>query len=152
MISGFSHVTVSCSDIEQSVDFYTTLGLRLVRHIGELDSAGVAKAFALPRGHLTVVHLAPSDADGSVMIDLVQWLDPLPGEPAYSRLDSLGINRIAFRVDDIDGTVEKLRNAGVEFLTDTVEDFGRGVRSIVTRDPDGTFLQLIEGLDAMQPR
>ncbi len=150
MIEDFSHVTISCSDLDRSVAFYEKLGLSVVRRIGELDSESVAKAFALPRGHLTVVHLAPPGATGPVMIDLVQWLDPQPGEPAYSRLDSLGINRLALRVTDLDATAAALKERGVEFLTDEPQPFGRGVRSIVTRDPDGTFLQLIEGLDDLR--
>lgn len=79
MIRDFSHVTVSCSDLERSVAFYRGIGLEVVRRVGELDSAGVAAAFALPRGHLSVVHLAPPGTDGSFVIDLVQWLDPSPG-------------------------------------------------------------------------
>lgn len=72
MIRDFSHVTISCSDLGRSVPFYEKIGLQVVRRIGVLDSHGVAAAFGLPRGHLTVVHLAPPGTDGPVLIDLVQ--------------------------------------------------------------------------------
>lgn len=149
MIESFSHVTVSCTDIDRSVAFYKKIGLEVTLTPGELDSDGVAKAFALSRGHLTVVHLAPKDAEGGMVIDLVQWLDPNPAGSAYPSVDYLGLTRLAFRVTDIDATASSLREAGVDFLSDEVQSFGKGVRSIAFKDPDGTILQLIEGLDKM---
>lgn len=149
MIQDFSHVTISVIDMERSVRFYEMIGLKVLRRIGEMDSAGVAAAFALPRGHLTVVHLAPPNNSGKMVIDMVQWLDPKPTGQAYPTLNNLGLTRLAFRVDDIDGTAAKLRAAGVQFMSAEVEPFGQGVRSIAFKDPDGTILQLIQGLDAM---
>jgi hypothetical protein len=53
---------------------------------------------------------------------------------------------MAFRVSNIDGTVTALRQRGVSFLTEQPYPFGLGIRSIVTTDPDGVFIQLVEGL------
>jgi catechol 2,3-dioxygenase-like lactoylglutathione lyase family enzyme len=150
MIQDFSHVTISCSDLERSIAFYERIGLVVERRIGELDADGVARAFDLPRGHLTVAHLRPADAAGTMTIDLVQWLDPPPEGAAYARLNNLGLTRLAFRVDNIDDTVRGLRAAGLAFLSDDVQEFGRGVRSIAFKDPDGTIIQLIEGLAEMK--
>ena len=149
MIQDFSHVTVSCSDMERSVQFYESLGLKVTRRIGELDSEGVAKAFDLPRGHLTVVHLEPKHLSGNMKVDLVQWLDPAPTGEAYAALNNLGLTRLAFRVNDIDATVAELRDKGISFMSEEVQPFGQGVHSIALKDPDGTILQLIEGLDAL---
>ena len=147
MITDFSHVTISCTDIDRSVAFYETLGLEVTNRIGELDSDGVAHAFDLPRGHLTVVHLAPHGTTGGMVIDLVQWLDPAPEGTPYPALNYLGMTRLAFRVDDIDATVAELRGRGVDsWLSPDVQPFGEGVRSIALTDPDGTILQLITDL------
>lgn len=150
MIRDFSHVTISCSDLERSIRFYEGIGLEVERRIGELDSDGVAKAFALPRGHLTVAHLRPCGSPGPMTIDLVQWLDPAPEGEAYASLANLGLTRLAFRVEDIDRTTADLRGAGVTFLSDEVQEFGRGVRSAAFKDPDGAVIQLIEGLAEMK--
>lgn len=150
MIRDFSHVTISCSDLERSIAFYKTIGLVVERRIGELDSDGVAKAFAMPRGHLRVAHLRPPDATGAMTIDLVQWLDPPPAGEPYASLANLGLTRLAFRVEDIDQTIEVFRLAGMTFLSDDVQDFGSGVRSVAFSDPDGTIIQLIEGLREMK--
>jgi glyoxylase I family protein len=146
MIDAFSHVTLSCSNLIRSTAFYKTLGFEVTRKIGELDSDGVARAFALPRGHLDVVHLAPPEEKGAMTIDLVQWRDPPPGQAAYEALNSLGLNRLALTVSHLDATVATLRTRGIAFLSDP-QPFGECVRSAVCRDPDGVFIQLIEGLN-----
>jgi 4-hydroxyphenylpyruvate dioxygenase-like putative hemolysin len=58
----------------------------------------------------------------------------------------VGINRLAFRVSDIDATTAALREQGITFLSQEPQTFGQGVRSIATAAPDGVFIQLIEGL------
>jgi catechol 2,3-dioxygenase-like lactoylglutathione lyase family enzyme len=81
-----------------------------------------------------------------MFIDLVQWLNPSAiGEP-YAVLNHVGLNRIAFRVSDLDATTAALRDQGITFLTSDPQIFDEGIRCIVTTDPDGVFLQLIEGL------
>jgi hypothetical protein len=53
---------------------------------------------------------------------------------------------MAFRVSDLDATTAALRDEGIEFLTREPQVFGEGIPCIVTTDPDGVFVQLIEGL------
>ena len=146
MIEDFLHVSITCRDLERSVRFYETLGLKAIKRLGEVDEDGIARAFRLPGGRLAVAYLAASEAPGGMFIDLVQWLDPAPeGEP-YPVLNNVGLNRIAFRVKDLDATTAGLKAQGIAFLTEAPEVFGPGIRCIVTTDPDGVFVQLIEGL------
>jgi catechol 2,3-dioxygenase-like lactoylglutathione lyase family enzyme len=59
---------------------------------------------------------------------------------------------MAFKVDDVDATINKLRAAGVEFFSDvqTVPDaqvaYAGGVRKrlVYFRDPEGNILELCE--------
>jgi glyoxylase I family protein len=146
MINDFVHVAISCRDLERSIRFYETLGLKVTKRLGEVNEAGIARGFDLPAARLTVAYLAPPNASSSMFIDLVQWLEPaFTGEP-YPVLNHLGINRVAFRVSDLDATTAALRDQGIPFLTREPQVFGEGVRCIVTTDPDGVFIQLIEGL------
>ena len=90
--------------------------------------------------------MALPKATGKMFIDLVQWLEPpSTGEP-YPALNHVGLNRIAFRVSDIDATTAALQERGITFLSREPQTFGQGIGSIVTTDPDGVFIQLIEGL------
>ena len=145
MVEDFQHVCITCRDIERSIEFYERLGLVVTDPILELDEAGIGRAFQLPQGHLKVVHLAPPEATGKMFIDLVQWVaPPSTGEP-YAALDHIGINRLAFRVSNIDAMTVSLRERGITFLSEDAQLFG-GIRTIVTTDPDGVFIQLLEWL------
>jgi glyoxylase I family protein len=145
MIEDFQHVCITCRDLEQSIRFYERLGLKVISDVREFDEAGIAQAMQLPRGHLKVVHLAPPEATSRMFIDLVQWLEPpSTGEP-YPALNHVGINRLAFRVPNIDAVAAALQQRGVTFLTQEPQLVGE-VRSIVTTDPDGVFIQLLEWL------
>ena len=145
MIQDFQHVCITCRDLDRSIRFYETLGLQVTEPIRELDEDGLAQAMQLPRGHLRVLHMAPPEATSNIFIDLVQWLDPSPTGEAYHALNHVGINRLAFRVSDIDATVEALQGRGISFLTHKPQSFGP-IRTIVTTDPDGVFIQLLEWL------
>jgi glyoxylase I family protein len=146
MIDDFQHVSITCRDLERSVHFYERLGLKVIKRIGEVKEQGIAQAFQLPRGHLTVAYLAPPQATSKMFIDLVQWVEPPSTGEAYPALNHVGINRLAFRVSDIDVTTAALREQDITFLSHEPQPFGQGIRSIVTTDPDGVFIQLIEGL------
>jgi glyoxylase I family protein len=145
MIGDFQHVCITCRDLERSIRFYERLGLRVIEPIRELDEEALAQTMQLPRGHIKVLHLAPPEATSKMFIDLVQWLDPSStGEP-YPALNHVGINRLAFRVSDIDATTATLRERGITFLTQKPQSFGP-IRTIVTTDPDGVFIQLLQWL------
>lgn len=53
-----------------------------------------------------------------------------------------GWNRIALEVSDLDGTVERLRAAGVPFRTDIIT--GVGGRQALVEDPSGNLVELFE--------
>ena len=80
-----------------------------------------------------------------MFIDMVQWLEPPPAGEAYPALNHVGLNRLAFRVSDLDATTAALREEGVTFLSQEPQSFGP-IRTIVTTDPDGVFIQLLEWL------
>ena len=146
MIKDFLHISISCRDLDRSVRFYETLGLKVIKRLGEVNQDGIARGFRLPAARLAVAYLAPSNATDGMFIDLVQWLEPSSLGEAYPVLNHVGLNRMAFRVSDLDATTAALRDQGIEFLTREPQVFGEGIRCIVTTDPDGVFVQLIEGL------
>jgi glyoxylase I family protein len=151
MIEDFQHVCITCRDLETSIRFYETLGLKVIDPIRELNEEALAQTLQLPGGHIKVLHLAPPEATSKMFIDLVQWLDPSSTGEAYPALNHVGINRIAFRVSDIDRTTAALRERGIRFLTQEPQSFGP-IRTIVTTDPDGVFVQLLEWLSRPKER
>jgi len=58
MIDDCLHVSITCRDLEQSVRFYETLGLKVIKRLGEVKEDGIARGFRLAAGRLAVAYLA----------------------------------------------------------------------------------------------
>ena len=112
-------------DVDAAIEFYTgRLGFREVMH--------PAPTFAmLARGDLRLVLSAPGGGPGGGQAMPVGTV-PAPG----------GWNRFAVEVTDLDGTVEKLRAAGVRFRSEIVA--GTGGKQILAEDPSGNPVELFE--------
>lgn len=146
MIDDFLHISITCRDLETTIRFYEAIGLKTIKRLGVVDDPGIAQAFRLPGGRLAVAYLATSDEPDALFIDLAQWLDPEAKGEAYPSLDHIGLNRFALRVSDLDAKVDSARAQGIAFMTDMPIAVGdEGMRFIVARDPDGVFVQLVEG-------
>ena len=143
MIADFQHVCITCSDLDASARFYETLGLTVTEPAREIDSQSVAAAMGLEKGHIRVLHLAPPDATNKFFIDLVQWLDPASSGEPYPTLNHVGINRLALRVSDLNQTTAALKQRGIKFLSEEPQSIAQ-IRTILTTDPDGVFIQLLE--------
>lgn len=111
------------NDVDEAIAFYTTLlGFELI--------SSAAPAFAdVKRGNLRLLLTGPASSAGRPMPDGTK---PGPG----------GWNRIHFIVDDLDGEVARLRNAGAGFRNDTVK--GPGGKQVLLQDPSGNFVELFE--------
>ena len=112
-------------DVDEAIGFYCgELGFQEVMH--------PAPAFAmLSHGDLRLVLSAPGGGAGGGQA-MPDGTVPVPG----------GWNRFAVEVTDLDGTVEKLRAAGVRFRNDIVT--GTGGKQILAEDPSGNPVELFE--------
>ena len=146
MINDFLHISITARDLERSILFYETLGLKVTQRFGDVNEPGIADAFRLSGGHLKVAYIAAPEGTSGLFIDLVQWVAPAAPGTAYPVANHVGLNRFALRVSELDTVVATLKRAGVTFLSDTPQNFGEGIRCIVATDPDGVFVQLIERL------
>jgi len=113
------------NDVDVAIAFYT-------QHLGFSEVMHPAPAFAmLARGDLRLVLSAPGGGPGGGQA-MPDGTVPTPG----------GWNRFSVEVADLDGTVEKLRTAGVRFRNDIVT--GVGGRQILLEDPSGNPVELFE--------
>jgi catechol 2,3-dioxygenase-like lactoylglutathione lyase family enzyme len=112
-------------DIDAAIRFYTDhLGFALVMH--------PAPPFAmLSRGDLRLVLSAPNLQGGGGQ-PMPDGTEQAPG----------GWNRFAVQVDDLESTVERLRDAGAHFRNDIV--IGVGGNQIILEDPSGNPIELFE--------
>ncbi len=117
-------------DVDAAIEFYEgLLGFEVEMH--------PAPPFAmLARGDLRLALNQPGgrDAQGGGGRTLADGRSPEPG----------GWNRIALEVDDLPGTVERLRGEGAHFRSDIIK--GMGVEQVIVDDPSGNPVELFHPL------
>src|SRR5215210_317160 len=108
-------------DVEAAVAFYTA-------HLGFTQGRDMAPAFAeVVRGNLRLL-ISGAESSGA---------RATPDENSAP-----GRNRIHLILDDFDGEVEKMREAGLSFSSEVVE--GPGGRQILVADPAGNLVELFK--------
>jgi catechol 2,3-dioxygenase-like lactoylglutathione lyase family enzyme len=114
-------------DVDAAIDFYC-------RQLGFHEDMHPAPAFAmLSHGDLRLVLSAPGGGPGGGQ-PMPDGTMPQPG----------GWNRFQLEVDDIEGTVARLREAGVRFRNEIVT--GVGGKQILIEDPAGNPIELFQPL------
>ncbi len=144
------HVNIVVVDLDRMLSFY-----RDVLHLREtkratIEGEWIGTTVGLSGVHADVVYL---DAASGPRIELIRYNRPAIDRPAdIERPNAPGLRHLAFRVDDIDAIVKRLRAAAVQFFSDvqSVPDaqvsYAGGVRKrlIYFQDPEGNLLELCE--------
>ena len=117
----YLHTMVRISDVDQSLDFYCNkLGLREVRRTEH------------PQGRFTLFYLA-APGDDHTEIELTYNWDP----EVYGEGRNFG--HLAFEVDDIYGTCERLMKSGV-----VINRPPRDGHMAFVRSPDNISIELLQ--------
>jgi len=120
----YASVRYVVDDVQAAIDFYTG-------YLGFTLNTNPAPAFAdVLRGPLRLL-LSGAASSGA---------RATPDDAAAP-----GRNRIHLVVDDLDGEVTRLRDAGVAFRSDVVS--GPGGRQVLVADPAGNLVELFQPAD-----
>ena len=143
------HVNVNCTNLERSRAFYELVGWKVVAELGEGGGKNMLRGLALPEGSTAraVMMMLEPDKPRGTRIDLIEWIDPPTKGSPPPDLAHAGAARIALLTVGIQEEYERLRQAGVEFLSEPVQIRG-GMRFCCFKDPDGTILELIDFTEA----
>ena len=132
----YLHTMVRVTDIDKSLDFYCNkFGMKEVRRV---DNEG---------GRFTLIFLAATDDEATgretraPLLELTYNWDP----ESYGEGRNFG--HLAFEVDDIHATCQKLHDAGV-----TINRPPRDGRMAFVRSPDNISIELLQSGDALPPK
>ena len=146
-VVGMVHVNINCRDFERSRAFYEMLGFEVVWMVPETNTAEVAAAVGMPPYRVRGAIMAVPGSRPPLVIDLLEWVEPRDESDPYPHLYRPGLARLAMATTDLAADLEHLRDAGVEIVGEPATvmiDQHRGSRFVCFRDPDGTFLELVE--------
>jgi len=122
----FNHIALSVSDLQRSVSFYR-------QHFGFLPDGQFTKPSGLKFCFIK---------RDTIRLELFECKDSKRPNDDRNDLRIIGLRHLAFRVDDLNREVEKLKQAGLEF--NRVEQ-GTSCKSFsFTSDPDGIAIELYE--------
>ena len=146
------HINIVVADLERAAHFYETVfGFRR-GFAAQLHGAWIETVTGLKGARAECLFLESNDGDAR--LELIRYdapdieqspFDPLPNER--------GLRHLAFQVEDIDATLEKVRALGIAPISDPVEvpflvaDLGVK-RLAYFHDFDGTLVEVA----AYQPR
>lgn len=146
-IDGMVHVNINCTNYARSKTFYEMLGFEEVWQVPATNSAEVNAAVGMSSYRVTGAIMKLKGVAPAVLIDLLQWHEPEDHSPPYANLYRPGLARLALRSSDLQADYEYLVAQGVEVLSPPATVYAsanHGSCFFCFKDPDGTFLELVE--------
>lgn len=126
LFDSIDHIAIISSDYQKAKDFYVDkLGFKVKREVERKDRDDFIITLEAPNG---------------ILIELFIEKNP---PRRVTRPEAAGLRHLAFRVQDIEESVEKLKKKGIE--TEEIRiDPQNGKRMTFFMDPDGLPLELHE--------
>ena len=126
LFDSIDHIAIISSDYQKAKDFYVDkLGFKVKREVERKDRDDFIITLEVPNG-----------------IEIELFIEKNPPR-RVTRPEAAGLRHLAFRVQDIEKSVEKLNKKGIE--TEEIRiDPQNGKRMTFFMDPDGLPLELHE--------
>jgi len=138
------NVLIVVDDLEAATAFFVEIGMELE---GEAPVEGlwVDRVVGLDDVRQHVAMLRTPDGHGR--LELTKFHNPtvVTAEPKNAPVNTLGIRRIMFAVDDIEDVLARLRTHGAD-LVGELEQYEDSYRLCYVRGPEGIIIALAEQL------
>lgn len=143
-LKGMDNVLIVVDDLEAVKAFFVELGLELE---GEttVEGPSVDSLIGLNDVRATLALMRTPDGHGRIELDKFHTPEAIRFGPENVPVNALGIRRIMFTVDDIDGVVARLRAHGAELVGEVVQ-YEDTYRLCYIRGPEGIIVGLAEHL------
>ena len=142
-IQRLDHTGVVVTDLAAAIAFFVELGLELE---GEATVEGewADRLLGLDGVRADLAVVRTPDGHGRVELSTFQTPAPSSGAPR-APVDTPGIPRLTFVVDDVEGVLDRLRTHGAELMGE-VAQYEDIYRYCYIRGPDGLIIGLAEDL------
>jgi catechol 2,3-dioxygenase-like lactoylglutathione lyase family enzyme len=143
-IQRMDNVLLVVDDLEAAIAFFVELGLDLE---GEATVEGqwVDRVVGLDGVKSDIAMMRTPDGHGRLELDKFHTPTAVRAEPEDAPVNTLGIRRIMFAVDDIDDVLARLRRHGAELIGEVVQ-YEDEYRLCYVRGPEGIMVALAEQL------
>ena len=142
-IKRMDNVGIVVDDLDATIDFFTELGLELEGR-ATIEGEWAGRVTGLGDQHVEVAMMVTPD--GHSRLELSRFLrPPIAEDHRNAPVNALGYLRVMFTVDDIDGSLERLRARGAQLVGEVV-DYKDVYRLCYIRGPEGLLIGLAQEL------
>src|ERR1700728_1663901 len=137
------NIGIVVDDLELTIDFFQELGLHLEGQATiEEEWAGRVTGLGDQRVEIAMMRTP----DGHSRLEFSRFLTPpVVADHRNAPVNALGYLRVMFAVDDIDGTLERLRTRGAQLVGEVVQ-YKEAYRLCYIRGPEGLLVGLAQEL------
>src|SRR5690349_19712601 len=136
------NVLIVVEDLDAAIAFFTELGLELEGRM-IVEGPWVDRVIAIDGARSEIATMRTPDGHGRLELDRFETPTAIRYGPVEAPVNTLGIGRIMFEVDDLDDVVARLRQHGGE-LVDQIMQFESSYRLCYVRGPEGIIVGLAE--------
>jgi catechol 2,3-dioxygenase-like lactoylglutathione lyase family enzyme len=138
------NVLIVVDDLAAAKAFFVALGMELE---GEttVEGPAVDRLVGLQNVRATLALLRTPDGHGRIELDKFHTPEAVRAAPKNAPVNTLGIRRIMFAVDDIEDVLARLRADGAELIGEVVQ-YEDTYRLCYIRGPEGIIIGLAEQL------
>jgi glyoxylase I family protein len=138
----FENVGIAVRDLEETIAFFTDLGLSVLGR-DTVSGEWADTAVGLDGNHVKIAFLQKPDSN--VCLDLFEYIHPNAIEPNATRPNEIGMHRVAFSVDNVDEALKIAARHGCHPLRG-VATYGDVYRLTYVRGPSGILVMFAEEL------
>ncbi len=139
-ISRMDNVLIVVDDLEATWDFFIELGLTMESET-VVEGPAVASLLGLEEVRATLVTLRTPDGQ-RIELDKFHTPNAIRFGPVDAPVNTLGIRRIMFAVEDLDSVVAHMRARGAELIGEM--QYEDAYRLAYIRGPEGLIVALAE--------
>ncbi|GAA4950476.1 catechol 2,3-dioxygenase-like lactoylglutathione lyase family enzyme [Nonomuraea thailandensis] len=143
-IQRMDNVLIVVDDLDAVIAFFVELGMELEGR-GPVEGRWVERIIGIDGVRQDVAMLRTPDGHGRIELARFHTPRAISPAPEDAPVNTLGIRRIMFAVDDIEDVVARLRARGAE-LVGELSRFEDSYRLCYVRGPEGLIVGLAEQL------
>jgi catechol 2,3-dioxygenase-like lactoylglutathione lyase family enzyme len=140
-VKRMDNVGIVVEDIDAAIEFFTELGLTLEGRM-PIDDEWAGRITGLRGQRVEIAMLRTPDGHSRLELSRFDF-PPIASDHRTAPVNSLGYLRVMFAVEDIDGTLVRLKKLGAS-VVDEVVDYENIYRLCYIRGPEGILIGLAQ--------
>ena len=143
-IQRMDNVGIVVDDLDAAVAFFTELGMELEGRM-PIEGSWAGNVVGLDDMRSEIAMMRIPDAPGRLELAKYHTPKAITPEPEITPVNTLGLHRVMFAVDDIEDVVARLRTHGAQFVGELAQ-YEDSYRRCDPRGPEGIIVALAQQL------